>query len=46
MLKDDIIKVVEENKIRGIVEKVYVMKLDIVDDVNKIIDENFGEEYV
>ena len=35
MLKDDIIKVVEENKIRGTVEKVYAMK----------IDENSGEEY-
>lgn len=45
MLKDDIIKVVEENKIRGTVEKVYAMKLDIADDVNKIIDENSGEEY-
>lgn len=45
MLKDDIIKVAEENKIRGTVEKVYAMKLDIADDVNKIIDENSGEEY-
>ncbi|MCC0682871.1 hypothetical protein [Clostridioides sp. ZZV14-6345] len=45
MLEDDIIKVVEENKIRGTVEKVYAMKLDIANDVNKIIDENSGEEY-
>ncbi|KPI53277.1 hypothetical protein Q3304_10240 [Clostridioides sp. GD02377] len=45
MLEDDIIKVVEEHKIRGTVEKVYAMKLDIADDVKTIINENSGEEY-
>ncbi|MBY2475583.1 hypothetical protein KWV16_01735 [Clostridioides difficile] len=45
MLEDDIIKVIEENKIRGTVEKVYAMKLDIADDVKNIINENSGDAY-
>ncbi|MCC0640839.1 MULTISPECIES: helix-turn-helix domain-containing protein [unclassified Clostridioides] len=46
MLKDNILKVVEENKIRGTVEKVYAVKSDIDDDAKKMINENSAEAYV
>jgi hypothetical protein len=46
MLDDGIIKVVEENQIRGTVEKVYSLGFDYEKSVKKIADENDGETYL
>lgn len=45
MVKDEIIKVVEENQIRGTVEKVYAVN-DLSLGVEKMLEENSGEAYM
>lgn len=45
MLKDEIIKIIEENKIRGTVEKVYALNIDLPAETQNMLDANSGEEY-
>ncbi|MCL2400989.1 MAG: hypothetical protein FWC91_14765 [Defluviitaleaceae bacterium] len=46
MLNDDIIKVVKENKIRGMVEKVYELNMPLHIDKEKFKNENSREEFL
>ena len=45
MLKDDVLKVVEENKIRGTIEKVYALNYALEIDKLDMLKENAGEDY-
>ncbi len=46
MTADDILKIVEENKIRGTIEKVYSINSDLSIDIEKMILENNGQAYL
>lgn len=46
MLKDDVIKVVAENKIRGTVEKVYALNFALEINKQDMLKENAGKEYL
>ena len=46
MLKDDVLKIVEENKIRGTVEKVYALNLSLTLDRDKFEKEHLCKEYL
>jgi len=46
MLDDGILKVVDERKVRGAVEKTYAINLDFGADIERIITENDGEGYL
>jgi len=46
MLDDGILKVVEERKVRGAVEKTYAINLDFGADIERIVMENDGEGYL
>ncbi len=46
MTTDGILKVIEENQIRGTVEKVYALSHDLSVDTKKMIEENNGQAYM
>lgn len=46
MTVNGILKVVEENQIRGTVEKVYAVTDDLLVDTNKMMEENNGQAYL
>jgi len=46
MLSDGILKVIEENSIRGTVEKVYALGFDIEEDIKKGLEANDGGLYL
>ena len=46
MLDDGMLKVVDERKVRGAVEKTYAINLDFGADIERIITENDGEGYL
>lgn len=43
---DGIIKVVAENRVRGTVERTYVLAVDFVSDLDSIVESNSGEAYL
>ncbi|MGB4660589.1 MAG: hypothetical protein WBI07_15550 [Mobilitalea sp.] len=46
MTADGILKVIEENQIRGTVERVYAVSPDISLDAKKMVEENNGQAYM
>lgn len=46
MTKDGILKVIEENQIRGTVEKTYALAIDFNDGVREMVESNSGEAYL
>ncbi|MCL2426840.1 MAG: hypothetical protein FWD05_10955 [Oscillospiraceae bacterium] len=46
MVADGVLKVVEERRVRNVIEKVYALGIDFDADVNKMIEENDGETYL
>ena len=46
MVSDGIVKVVEERRIRNVIEKVYGMAIDFNADVEKMLEKNSGEAYL
>lgn len=45
MLEDDVIKVVGENKIRSVSEKIYSINIDLAAGTKKLLEDNCGEAY-
>lgn len=46
MLSDGILKVTEENKVRGTIEKVYAVEFGLFSDIQKMLMGNSGEAYM
>ena len=46
MTNDGILKVVEENQVRGTIEKTYALALDLDTDGQELLGENAGEAYL
>lgn len=46
MTADGILQIVEENKIRGTVEKVYAVVDDLLEDIKRMVVENNGQAYM
>lgn len=46
MLSDGVLKVVEEKKIRGVIERAYSMTIRLDEVSNKMLEENSGEAYM
>lgn len=46
MSSDGILKIVEENRVRGTIERVYAEDTGLISDVQKLIKENSGEAYL
>jgi DNA-binding HxlR family transcriptional regulator len=46
MTDDGVLKVVEENQIRGTVEKTYALAIDLSEGMKDMLDDNAGEAYM
>lgn len=46
MVRDDILKIVEENKVRGVIERVYALNADIMQATIEALENNSSELYL